>query len=244
MPPSRLLVAAARRSSRTRLGLAEHLRRLVDDSGVTERSLAEATGLAQASVCRILEGTQRPSLETYQRLAVALGADLSVRLYPTTGPALRDRHQARMLEALLAMVHPRWQPYTEVAVQRPSRGWIDTALHDAGAGRILATELQSELRRLEQLIRWHAAKADSLPSWDGWQHLSGGEPAIGRLLVVRRTRTTQAVAVEFARQLRVAYPAHPDDALASLTTPLTPWPGNAMVWSEIAGGRTRLLSGR
>ncbi len=243
MPPTRTQMAADRESRRTRSALAEHLRRLVDDSGVTERALASASGIGQSSVCRILEGSQRPSLETYHRLAAALGADLSLRLYPNTGPALRDRHQARLLEALLRVLDPRWQAFTEVAVTRPSRGWIDVALHDRRAGLILATELQSELRRLEQLVRWHAAKADALPSWGGWQHL-GPEPTIGRLLLVRRTRATRSVAVEHAAQLRVAYPAHPDDALAALTTAGVAWPGHALVWAEISAGRVRLLPGR
>lgn len=54
-------------------------------------------------------------METYARLAAALGADLSARLYPNTGPAIRDRHQAGIPEALLALLHPRWRPHTEVA---------------------------------------------------------------------------------------------------------------------------------
>jgi hypothetical protein len=106
----------------------------------------------------------------------------------------------------------------------------------------LAAELQSELRRLEQLIRWSAAKADALPSWEGWARL-GPEAAVSRLLLVRRTRTTRAVAAEFARQLRIAYPAHPDDALSALTG-TAPWPGPALVWVVIDGSRSRLASGR
>jgi hypothetical protein len=147
-----------------------------------------------------------------------------------------------MLETLLAELHPRWHPFTEVGVLRPSRGSIDAALHDVRANLIVATELQSELRRLEQIIRWSSDKVASLPSWDGWP-LLGDEPAVSRLLVVRRTRSTRAVAAEFERQLRVAYPAHPDDALASLTG-TAPWPGPALVWAIIDGGRTHLVGRR
>ena len=42
-------------------------------------------------------------------------------------------------------------------------------------------------------------------------------PAVSRLLIVRRTRTSRRIAAEFAQQLRAAYPAHPDDALEALT---------------------------
>jgi hypothetical protein len=147
-----------------------------------------------------------------------------------------------MLEALLEHLHPRWHPFTEVAVRRPSRGWIDAVLHEPREAVAVASELQSELRRLEQLIRWSAEKAASLPSWDGWSSL-GTEPRIERLLVVRRTRATRAVAASFAAQLRIAYPAHPDDALAALGG-TSPWSGAAMVWAVVEARGARFVSGR
>ena len=242
MTVSRLRTTADRRAARIREDLAGQLVRFCDDAGVTQRALAAASGVPQAYISRILAGETRPSLETYARITAALGADLTVRIYPNTGPGIRDRHQARILEALLSILHPRWHPFTEVVVRRPSRGWIDAVLHDPRADLLVATELQSELRRLEQIVRWSAEKAASLPSWDGWTPL-GGEPQVSRLLVVRRTRATRTIAAEFGRQLRVAYPAHPDDAIAALTGG-APWPGPALVWATIDGDLTRLVPGR
>lgn len=222
--------------------LAGDMVRLREDAGVSRAKLARASGVDLRYLARIEGGSEAPSIETYQRLASALGADLHTRLYPNTGPALRDRHQASMLERLLARLHPRWTPFTELAVRKPSRGWIDLGLNDASAGLFLATELQSELRRLEQLIRWSAEKAASLPSWDGWHHL-GDEPQVSRLLVVRRTRSTRDVATASVRQLRVAYPGHPADALASLTGD-APWPGPSLLWIVLDGKRSRLVAER
>jgi len=201
-----------------------------------------AAGVSRRYLDQIEAGGTTPTIELYQRLASALGADLSTRIYPNTGPAIRDRHSARILELTLTGLHPRWVRFGEVAVRQPSRGWIDLVLHEPAERVLVASEIQSELRRLEQLVRWSAAKADSLPSWEGWMQLRD-RPSISRLLLIRRTRTTQAVAREFARQLRVAYPAHPDDALASLTG-TAPWPGPAMVWVELNGTRSRLVPGR
>ena len=204
--------AAAAAAARAARAFHEDVERLRSDAGISAPELARAAGVSRAYLYRVLAGSSEPSDEVRARLGVALGADLSVRLYPNTGPLVRDRHQARIAEALLAARHPRWHVFAEVRVVRPSRGWIDLMLHDPTAALAVASELQSELRRLEQLVRWAAEKAASLPSWDGWTRLQPA-PAISQLLVVRRTRATRAVAADFARQLRLAFPAHPD----------TPW---------------------
>jgi transcriptional regulator with XRE-family HTH domain len=242
MARTRLQVAADRRAASTHRELAEQLLRLVDDAGVNQVQLATAAGVARSHVARILAGDATPSVGVYQRLGAVLGADLAIRYFPNTGATIRDRHQAPMLEHLLSVCHPRWRPSTEVAVRRPSRGWIDLVLHEPREGILLASELQSELRRLEQLVRWHAAKADSLPSWEGFVQL-GEELRIGRLLVIRRTRATRGIAAEYARQLRNAYPAHPDDAVAALTGTAA-WPGDALVWMALEHGKARLVGGR
>ncbi|OGO57201.1 MAG: hypothetical protein A2V85_06070 [Chloroflexi bacterium RBG_16_72_14] len=66
---------------------------------------------------------------------------------------------------------------------------------------------------------------------------------MSQVLVVRRTRATRTIAAEFERQLRVAYPAHPDDALAALTGTAA-WPGPAMIWAVLDGRDTRLVAER
>jgi transcriptional regulator with XRE-family HTH domain len=240
---TRDLEAAVRRAlERRHRTLADDLVNLRLDAGISRSRLAAVAGVDRRFLDRIEAGRARPSLETYVRLAAALGADLVTRVYANTGPAIRDRWAAPMAEHLLATRHARWAPYPEVGVRRPARGWIDLALHEARERLLLASELQSELRRLEQLIRWQAMKAESLPSWEGFTHL-GDEPTISRLLVVRRTRATRAIALEYARQLRAAYPGHPDDALEALTG-TGPWPGPALVWMTVDGRGARWGSGR
>jgi hypothetical protein len=195
-----------------------------------------------AYVHRILSGDVGASLETYARLAIALGADLSGKVFPNTGPTVRDHLQAPILELALHDRHPRWQPFLEVVVRRPHRGSIDVVLHEPREAIAIASEIQSELRRLEQLIRWQAMKADALPSWEGWDRL-GEAPAISRLLIIRRTRATRQVAAEYGSQLRAAYPAHPDDALEALTG-TAPWPGPALLWVSLDARGARWTPGR
>jgi hypothetical protein len=229
-------------ADRARQSLVDDLERALADSGISAGRLARESGVDSGYPSRILAGRTDPSLETWARLAIPLGLDLAARLYQNTGPMVRDRHAAPMLDLLLRAAHPRWTAFTEAAVHRPSRGWIDVLLHEARERIVVAGELQSELRRLEQLVRWQAQKAAALPSWDGWVHL-GEAPAISRLLVVRRTRATRAIAADFAAQLRVAYPAHPDDALAAVTG-TAPWPGPAILWATLDARGARFATGR
>ena len=235
--------ASTRAAARARATLREDLDRLRLDAGWSIAALARAAHVDTAYVHRLFAATANPSLETYARLATALGADLSTRVYANTGPRIRDHTQAPMLELLVRTHHPRWDPFTEVGVTRPSRGSIDAVLHEPRERVALATELQGQLRRLEQLVRWQTMKAESLPSWEGWPHLGDPEPRISRLLIVRRTKATRAVAAEFAAQLRVAYPAHPDDALEALTG-TGPWPGPALIWVTLDARGARWAPGR
>jgi transcriptional regulator with XRE-family HTH domain len=226
---------------RARSRLVEDLERLMSDAGIGVTALARAATVQHGYLSEILAGKAMPTLATYAKLAVPLGADLSTRLYPNTGPSIRDRHQARILEALLKVLNPRWQASTEVGVRQPARGWIDLVLHDARQGVIVAVEIESDIRRIEQQVRWAQMKAQSLSSWDRWP--AGDAPTVSQLLIVRRTRATRQAALEFAAQLAVAYPAHPEDAVSAITG-TGAWPGPAMVWASVDSKSVRFTATR
>jgi transcriptional regulator with XRE-family HTH domain len=240
---SRSVAEARRQADRIHRNLADDLRRLREDAGASRSQLAQAAGVDLGFLCRIEDGRERPSIDTYSKLALALGSDLTARVYPNTGPAIRDRHQARIVEALVAQLHPRWQPALEAGVRKPARGWIDVVMFEARERIAIATEVQSDLRRLEQLLRWAQLKVEALPSWERWPSLGDPAPMTSRLLVVRSTQATRSVAREFASLLATEYPAHPADALASLFGDAR-WPGPALVWARIEPSRVRFLERR
>jgi transcriptional regulator with XRE-family HTH domain len=228
MTRTRIQLEADRQAASLRLRAAEDLRRLRLDAGVSQAEVARLAGVDPSLVSKLEANECRPTLETYARISAALGADLAARVYPQTGPRIRDRHQVRMAEVVISMLHPRWQVTPEVAVRRPVRGWIDLALHDPVARLVVATELESDLRRIEQLIRWSTEKAEAVG-------------AGSRLLVVRWTRANRAVVAEARRLLREAYPADPVDALESLAGD-SQWPGPALLWARIDRGRAQLVA--
>jgi transcriptional regulator with XRE-family HTH domain len=218
--------ATPRRAGRTangrlcrelRIAIGAEIRRLRGDAGLSQRRLAELGGIDHGFLSLVERGLREPSLSVLVAIATALGGTVNLRLFPGTGPRLRDPVQARIVEALVRIMDPRWTRMVEVPVHRPARGVIDLVAHEQRTGIVVATEVQSEIRRLEQQIRWSHEKAESLPSADFWRFVDG-EPRIDQLLVLRSTRATRELATRFAATLAVAYPAPAIEAFRALTS--------------------------
>ena len=111
---------------RRRVGL--DIRRLRIDAGLSVRTLATASGIDHGFLARIEAGSVEASYAVLVAIGEVLGADLSVRLYPTTGPRIHDRIQAPIVEELFKLLHPRWRRLSEVGVTRPARGFVDAVL--------------------------------------------------------------------------------------------------------------------
>jgi transcriptional regulator with XRE-family HTH domain len=150
-----------RRALDIRRQLAEEIRRTREDAGLSQRQLAGLAGVASSTLHAIELDRHDPCLDTLCRVAAALGMDLGVRLFAGTGPLIRDHSQTAMIAALLQEAHGGWIPDPEVWVHRPVRGVIDLVLRKAEPP-LVACEAQSDLRRLEQQVRWFRSKAAAL----------------------------------------------------------------------------------
>ena len=53
-----------------------------EDRDLTQQQLAEATGIAQADISRLENGTGNPSLRTLKRLAAGMGMTLKLEFVP------------------------------------------------------------------------------------------------------------------------------------------------------------------
>ncbi len=215
------------------------------DSGASQASVARSAGIDRAHLSRIEAGTARPSTLVLAHVAAALGAELSMRLFTGTGPRLVDRFQASMVEALLRGLDRRWAATPEVPVVAPARGVVDVVLHDPRAGLLVACEVQSQIRRLEQQLRWIAEKELSLPSSEiarSVAALTGAMPATSRLLVLRSTAANRDLARQFAATFAAAFPARAAEAVSALRGD-APWPGPAVVWIRVEGSDAVMLDG-
>jgi transcriptional regulator with XRE-family HTH domain len=227
------LLARRHRERLRRLGA--EIRQIREDAGHSQRTVAAVARIARSHLTDIEVGEGEPSLLVLERIGTALGADLGVRYFANTGPRIRDHLQVAMSEALLRALHPGWRVTPEVPVYRPVHGVIDLVLEERAGSTTVATELHSQVRRVEQQIRWQMQKGDALATQPDQQGRS-----VSRLLVLRNTQATRDVVRAGAATLPAAYPARTVDAVAALREG-TPWPGPTVVWMGMDGGRAIVL---
>lgn len=55
-----------------------------EEKALTQKQLAETTGITQADISRLENGTANPSLQTLKRLAAGLGMKLKLEFVPDT----------------------------------------------------------------------------------------------------------------------------------------------------------------
>lgn len=66
-------------------------------AGLSQRALAERSGIAQSEIARIERGRQQPSLARLEQLAGSAGYDLRIELAP------RDEHDTRLIRDMLEL---------------------------------------------------------------------------------------------------------------------------------------------
>lgn len=219
--------------------IGQEFRRLREDAALTQAAVARAVGISPSHLSGIEQGSSEASTAVLVGIADVLGADLSVKAYPNTGPRIRDRLQSQIVEHLLRVVRPRWRTFVEVPVTRPARGYIDVVLADQPDPLFVATEVSSELRRLEQHLRWAQDKASSLPSAALWSSAPSGAE-VSRLLVLRSTRNTRDLAQRFPQTFEALYPARTRDVFAAVCGDDS-WPGAGVLWARVEGDVVTLL---
>lgn len=87
-----------RRRARTRSvkgSIGVDFRRLREDAALTQAAVARAVGISPGHLCGIEQGRSEASTAVLVGIADVLGADLSIRAYPNTGPRIHDRIQTR-----------------------------------------------------------------------------------------------------------------------------------------------------
>jgi transcriptional regulator with XRE-family HTH domain len=223
----------ARRRRRLRAHIGEQVRSLRIDAGISQKHLAQACGIDGAHLSRIERGLVQPSLDVLVAIGACLGADLGVRYFPGSGPRLKDRFQAPIIEALIRILHARWIRYPELAVPK-ARGFVDLALGDR-LGTGIECEAHTEIRALDELLRRQLEKALAV------EELGVVGMNVSTLLVLRSTKLTRDVVRLHESTFAAAFPGRVADALSALTSVDAPWPGPTLLWAKLEGAKATIL---
>jgi transcriptional regulator with XRE-family HTH domain len=223
-----------RRRQVLRQHIGTQIRDLRVEAGITQSALAAAGGIDPAHLSRIEHGLTQPSIDVLVAIGAALGGDLGVRIFPGTGPRIKDRLQAPMIEALIRQLDPRWTATPEVAVPKV-RGFIDLALGLRDGTNGVACEAQSELRSIDTVVRRALEKSDAL------RDLGIAGTRVSPMLLIRSTTATRNIVRTFSGTLGAAFPARVESTLAALRGGDTEWPGPAMLWARLERGVAEIL---
>src|SRR5215210_165450 len=193
-------------------------------AGVSQAAVADAIGVHRAVVSRIERGEGDVAASIRARACACLGADFRMQLYAERGSMLFDAAHARIVERLLQLRHRSWRATTEAAVGGPGRRSVDVRLERSRD--IVLVEVETRLRRLEEIIRELAGKRQSTEA-------HAGSRRVHVVLVLPPTRNHRAVAREHRHVIDAAFPVESGVLRAALESRSGEWPGDGIIW--IAG---------
>jgi len=76
MPKSTPIINAS--EPHARQCLIESVRQFAKDNGITQKMIAERSGLKQANISRVLTGKYSPTLDVFLKITKAVGLDVRV----------------------------------------------------------------------------------------------------------------------------------------------------------------------
>jgi transcriptional regulator with XRE-family HTH domain len=189
--------------------------------GVTQAAVARAIGVDRSVIARLERGDPAVSNTIRARACTVLGADFRLA-YPERTPLVFDAAHARIVERLLAIRHRRWRPTVEMRVPGPGRRSVDVGM--ASGLDVVLFEIESRVRRMEQLARELHAKREAVES--------AARPGmrVHVVLVLPPTRHHQALVRGLPTTIRTAFPTLSPALRHAIESAAGPWPGDGILW--------------
>jgi len=193
--------------SRIAREFAEEFRLAASTSGLTQRQIALRAHVDQSLVSRIQRGLVVPNLELAERLSVAAGHRLSIKVLPAQGPRLRDTGQMHLAAAIRAQAHPRWKVLLEVPVApAPDLRAADLVLMQAK--HAIQVEIERWLRDFQAQLRRAQLKRLALG-----ERL---ERPVRLVLAVLDSQSSRSVLAQHAAIVQAALPMSPRRTWAAI----------------------------
>lgn len=185
--------------------------------------MAAAIGVDRSVITRLERGDASVGAAIRARGCALLGADFRLQLYAERGPLVHDSAHARLVDRLLAMRHPGWRAQVETPVPGPGRRSVDLRL--TGFGSVVLFEVETKLRRIEEIIRELHGK-----------RVAFGAEGVSVVLVLPPSHHHRELGRSVPELIREAFPVSSADLRRALGKG-GPWPGDGILW--LAAGRER-----
>jgi transcriptional regulator with XRE-family HTH domain len=215
----------ARLSRLDAIRTGEELRELRLGLGVPQAEVARVVGVSRSVISELEAGDPTVGLEVRRRVAVAVGADLRINVYPGATPLVHDAAHARLVERLLGRRHRCWQARIEARVPGPGRSSTDVRLEAFGA--VVAIEVETHIRAWDAVVRRCQDKRERI------RDALGGRALVHAVLLLPPTRHHRQLIAALGETVRSTFPV-PAERLRRALEDGTPWPGDGILW--MAGG--------
>ncbi len=149
---------------RTATRFGDEFRAIRRRANVSQAAVARAIDVDPSAISRLESGDIRLGNDIRARAAAVIGADFRLQLYPERVPMLHDAAHARLVERLLALLHPTWTATLEAPIPGAGRRSVDVLLR-RGDERVIA-EVETRVQRLEEIVRELHGKREQLAGAD------------------------------------------------------------------------------
>ena len=210
-----------RQLRRTSTKFGEEFREIRLRTGVSQAAVARGIGVVRSVICRLEQGDPDVAPRIRARAAALLGADFRLAVYPGAAPLIHDAAHARIVEAVLALRHPRWRATVEAPVPGVGRRSTDIRL-DHEDDTVLM-EVESHVRAFEAIIREGAEKRAAVLAVEPRRR-------VNVVLVLPPTRHHKTLVSAHPEIVRAAFPAASTEIEQALATPTATWPGDGILW--------------
>ena len=206
---------------------------------LTQTTLGEQAGVSRASVSRLERGRGGGlTLDAWQRMALAVGRPLVVRLQQPVDGETEDAGHLAIQELVLRLGRGAgYRGLVELAT-KPAEPWrsVDVALVDDTRRRLAVVECWNSIGDVGAAARSSARKASEAEAMAA-ARWGEGVPRVGSVWVVRATARNRALVARYPEVFAARFPGSSQAWVTALTTQAPPPSEPGLVWATVDGKR-------
>jgi transcriptional regulator with XRE-family HTH domain len=237
-PRSKLALDAVRLNLEVMVRLGRGVREARKRRRLTQKQLGAKVGMSQASVSRAERGFGGGlTLDAWQRIALALGIQLTVSLQRDPRHEPTDAGHLGIQELVLRLGKQSGYPRLVELHSRSAESWrsIDVALAADARKRLLVVECWNTFGDVGASIRSSNRKRAEAEEYAAGRWGSAGRAAL--VWVVRATASNRALVARYPELFAAAFPGSSRGWVEALASGKEPPAEPGLVWASVDGQR-------